>query len=217
MALRPRQKRSLRVVPKSLVRTRKARKRFRGTFLHVDDADMPHNTTNVVAHDLRLKKVFAYDPMGAKHQLEMRVEVIKKLWRIKRLQRERTKDPKRKAFLQKQMDYLAGAEKAPFDIVISDINMYETSDKGSVYGAHGVRLVNHIRSRYPNQKILLYSDDYDNLAYLTKKHGVPYVNKESSNDPIEEIKEVLMRKLNLKPILRPKGKAKFTPTRIKGP
>ena len=212
MALRPKMKRiarSARPVMGKPVRTRKVRKRFRGTFLHADDEGMPHNDTFEVAHDLRLKKVSAYDPSEAKWQIDKRVHAIRKLWRIKRIQLSRTKDPKKKAYLQKQMKNLDAMEKAPFDIVVTDINMPRGHPTG-------VEFVGYLKRNYPNQKILVHSDDSYNIEQLAKEYGVPYVHKLDGN-PVEDLKDELRRELKLGPIKKPKGKPKFIRATIRGP
>ena len=108
------------------------------------------------------------------------------------------------------MDYLDGMQKAPFDMIISDVNMPARNPTG-------LGLVRYIKKGYPNQKVLVYSDDYANIRHLEKEHGVLSVNKVSEKNNVDELKEHLVRELKLAPIKKPKGKAKFTPTRIRGP
>jgi DNA-binding NarL/FixJ family response regulator len=131
------------------------------------------------------------------------------LWRIKRLQLSSTRDPDRKEYLRRQVRRLEAMEKAPFDIIISDINMPRGHPTG-------IQFVEYLKRNYPNQKILIHSDDTENIERLVRQHGVGAVHKLGGN-PVEDLKDELRRELNLKRIKKPKGKPKFIRATIRGP
>lgn len=155
--------------------------------LFVDDDHLIHRYTYDVAREASVKHRHVYSVGKARTAIAKRLRAIRKLQELKRKQLLKSKSPKQKAVLKDQLLVLQKMRKQPFDLIVSDINMPRGMPIG-VYFASG------LKKKYPNQKVLMHSDDVESMEYLKQNHQIPYLSKINFNveeDLRKEIKKMI--------------------------
>jgi len=160
--------------------------------LFVDDEAYVHDYVQNVARKLRLKPRHAFNPAEAERIIARRLVAVQKLLSSKQalLQKETLLPQKRR--LRNQIRLLEQMQSQPFNLIVSDINMPRGDPTG-------VPLVRKLKYAFPNQKILMHSDDFENLELLAQELGIPSVYKGARR---EQDLETGIRKV-LKPEKKP--------------
>ncbi|MCX6803969.1 MAG: hypothetical protein NTY48_05380 [Candidatus Diapherotrites archaeon] len=164
--------------------------------LFVDDDLVVRSAGKRIAQELGHTPRTAEYPFLAKAIINRRLRAAKKL-RIRFLSDlKKTKTPEIKALLRKKIAILGLLKNSPVDIIVSDINMPSGRPTG-------IKFVAYLKKRYPNQKVILHSDDFENAQTIQKNHmdalgnTIPFVTKHQY-DPESELRDWIERMLKKK-------------------
>lgn len=138
--------------------------------LFVDDMPDIHKYTKKIARKLNLKHIRAIHPNPAMTHLLKRMYQATSL--KERIEKELQKklNPATRKRLTIDLSLVSHIIESPFDLVVTDINMPK-------FNPSGVRFVSDIRTRFPRQKIIVHSDDWERIEDIQEQHAVPAVNK----------------------------------------
>lgn len=142
----------------------KARKPKKFRVLFVDDEKGVHNYEKKIAEKMRIKPRFAFDPKQAKKIIAQRRKAIEKLIAKKTMLLQGA-EPKQKRVLGRQLRFLGQMQKNPFDLVVSDINMPRGEPTG-------IGFILELKKEIPYQRVLVHSDDVENMEELDDAHGI---------------------------------------------
>jgi len=161
--------------------------RNRPRVLFVDDMKDIHEYTSRIARKIGIVKRTAYFPPQAELIIKRRLTAIKKLTAKLKAKLATTKNPKEKKLIEQKLGVLLRLEKAPFDLLVSDVNMPHNSQTG-------IKFVKGVRQRLPAQKILMHSDDQRSLDDL-RENGFDYLLKKSPETSERELEERIKQEL----------------------
>jgi len=167
---------------------------LRKRVLFVDDAKDVHNYASAISRKLGLKAKHAYSPEQAKTIIAFRLKAARRLLAAKKAALAETRNSLAKRKLKKQIAALQQRLNQPFDLIVSDINM-------PIGDPTGVPFVRKIRKKFPQQDILMHSDDLENLGLIEQQLGIgsAYKAYPTQDQSLEKgLREKLLRKKNQK-------------------
>ena len=164
--------------------------------LFVDDESQVHSYEREISKELGLKPRFAFLPEQAKAIIAKRLAAIDRLMKLKISLLEKTRDPAKANALRQQLHMLRSMKKKPFALIVSDINMPRRIPSG-------VGFAEFVRKNFPRQKIMIHSDDLENILFLELTQEIPATMKLSLTSPPKKLlKKAIKKRLRLKPAKR---------------
>jgi len=150
-------------------------KRPRKKVLFVDDEKRVHDYASSVSKRMGLGAKHAFSPAEARKVIAIRIKAVRRLMSSKKAALAKEKDPAKGKKMRKQIKILEGMLRNPFNLVVSDINM----PRGNPTGMNFAR---KIKKHFPNQEILMHSDDFENLELLEQELGIKSVYKSGQRE-----------------------------------
>ncbi|MBN2517906.1 MAG: hypothetical protein JXB14_03595 [Candidatus Altiarchaeota archaeon] len=138
--------------------------------LFVDDEARIHNTTGTIAKKLRIRARRAWHPDEARRILLRRATAIERQQNALRKKLESSRNAEERRRLRGKISTLGRMKKSPFDLVVQDINM-------PIGHPTGVQLAGDIRRDFPKQRVVVLSDDRENMEEIDDRFGIPGYDK----------------------------------------
>ncbi len=161
----------------------------RKSVLFVDDDMLVHSETREVASKIIVKHKHAFSPAQAERIIARRMNAILSLMRRFELRLSVEKDKTKMRELKRKMGVLKRMQKEPFHLVVSDVNMPRGKPTG-------IKFVGKVKEKFPDQKIIMFSDDHESMDHIFEKQGILGVTKLSftrDRDLEEEIRRQLRK------------------------